>query len=107
MGDLARLDGPALEKALDTTDRPLVVEFSAGWCPPCRMLAPVLHDLATKLPGKARFAMVDVDQSPELAERYEVMGLPTIGLFKGRQLVGRLVGYPGAEAVKDFLSRNL
>ncbi len=72
---------------------PVVVDFWAAWCAPCRLIAPIVEELAGAYDGRVKFVKLDVDESPNLAERYSVMSIPTLGVFKGGQLVERIVGY--------------
>ncbi len=78
----------------------LVVDFWASWCVPCRMLAPVIEQLAAKLAGKVAFGKVNVDEQPALAAQYSVMSIPTCIIFKGGAQVGTLVGVMAAPALE-------
>ncbi len=83
-------------------DLPVLADFWADWCGPCRMLAPVLEDLAREYDGTLKFAKVDVDDNPNLAIRYNILSIPTLGLFKNGMLVARMVGYmPKAEVKRQ------
>ena len=88
---------PVSEKDFETqviaSDVPVLVDFWAEWCGPCRMIAPIVEDLAGEYEGRLKVVKVDVDENNNLAYRYGVMSIPTLGLFKGGQLVERLVGY--------------
>ena len=72
---------------------PVLLEFSAEWCPPCKMLAPTIHALATKYQDKLRVGLIDSDAYPEFVERYGVMGIPTMILFQDGKPVQRMVGF--------------
>ena len=71
---------------------PVVVEFWAPWCPPCKMMAPMLNSLADELPNRLRVGKVDVDEHPELAARYDVVSVPTFLVFTDGELRRRMVG---------------
>ena len=74
---------------------PVLVDFWATWCPPCRMIAPSVEALAVDFAGRAKVAKVDVDSSPDLAQRYGIQSIPTLLVFKGGKVVGQMVGaYP-------------
>ncbi|HHW43617.1 thioredoxin [Desulfofundulus thermobenzoicus] len=75
------------------SSQPVLVDFWAPWCGPCRSMAPIIDELAGEFAGKAKVAKVNVDQNRELASRYGVMSIPTMILFKGGQAVGQVVGY--------------
>jgi len=79
--------------------RPVLVDFSASWCPPCRAIAPTIDALAEEFQGRLKVGMVDVDAEPELAERYGIRAMPTLLIFdRGRVVDQRLGGAP-----KDML----
>lgn len=71
---------------------PVLVDFFAVWCGPCKMMAPIVDQLAHDFAGKVKFVQVDIDQSPRLAEEYGVQGVPTFILFKGGQVAGKMTG---------------
>lgn len=76
---------------------PIVVDFWAEWCGPCRMLAPVIDSLAADYDGQVGFVKLNVDENQELAMRYRVQGIPTLVLFFGGKEIGRFVGYMSRE----------
>ncbi|WP_116452194.1 thioredoxin family protein [Blastococcus litoris] len=75
-----------------TSDLPVLVEFTATWCPPCRMLAPVLARIAADLAGRLRIVAMDVDENPLTTRAYGVMGMPTMALFVDGEVVTTLTG---------------
>ncbi len=84
---------------------PVVVDFWASWCKPCKTLSPMLETLANEANGAFRLAKVDADKNPNLALRYGVRSLPTLKAFSGGEVVGEMVGLQPVERVRDFLSQ--
>lgn len=80
-----------------------LVDFHANWCGPCRMLAPVLEQVAKDIKGKASIGKVDIDNEQKTASRFQITSVPTMILFKDGKEVNRLVGLRNAEAVKEFI----
>ena len=81
------------ESQVLNADEVVLVEFWADWCAPCRMIAPVVEDLANELGARVRFAKMDIDANPEVANRLGIMSIPTLIIFKGGQAADRTVGY--------------
>jgi thioredoxin 1 len=89
------------------SDLPVLVDFWAEWCGPCRMVAPVLDQLADEFEGQIKIAKVNVDHNQELAVQYGVQGIPAFALFKDGQVADRMVGAMPKGAFESFLQRNL
>jgi thioredoxin 1 len=105
--NLQHFDGVSFEVDVLSASEPVVVDFYADWCPPCKMLEPVVEQLSTEFAGKVKIGKLNTDHNQEIAIRYGVMGIPTLGLFKGGKLVDRLVGYPGgAGPIRRWIQEN-
>ncbi len=106
MENMKHFDGPTFEADVLQASNPVVVDFYADWCGPCRMMSPVVEQLADEYAGKVTIGKVDVDVNQEIAIRYGIMGIPTLGMFSGGKLVDRLIGYPGGKApIKDWIEK--
>ena len=84
-----------------------VVDFSATWCGPCRMLAPVVEAVSEKLAGKADFYNVDVDEAPELAGAYRVMSVPCLVMLKNGRFVDQSIGFRPEAMITAWVEGNL
>lgn len=88
-------------------EKPVVCDFFAKWCGPCKMLAPVMEELSGDMGDKAEFIKVDVDGCMELAMRYGVMSIPLVAVFKKGQLAAKTLGYSTKPEMLEFLQDNL
>lgn len=89
------------------SDVPVVVDFFATWCGPCKMIAPVFEELSAEYSGKAKFVKVDIDESPELAANYKVRGVPTLMVFKGGQIKSTMVGAQPKAKIAEEVNKAL
>lgn len=88
-------------------DKPVLVDFWAPWCGPCRMIAPVVEELSQQYAGDLAVGKVDVDKCPDLAKQFRVMSIPTLILFKDGQVIDQKLGYQPKDALEDMIKKAL
>ncbi len=88
-------------------DKPVVCDFFATWCGPCKMLAPVMEEVSKDFSDKAVFVKVDIDENIELARRYGIMSIPLVVVFKNGEEAAKSLGYTSKSETKEFLENNL
>ncbi|MGH9164500.1 MAG: thioredoxin [Acidimicrobiales bacterium] len=93
--NITALTDQTFDEEVSAATEPLLVDFWAEWCGPCKLIAPILQEIATEQAGKLRVAKVDVDENLEVARRFEVMSIPTLILFKDGVPKLRMVGAKG------------
>ncbi len=98
------LNDATFDEGVGAADTAVVVDFWAEWCGPCKMIAPVLEDIAKEHAGKIAIAKLNVDDNPETARRFEVLSIPTLIVFKDGQQAKRLVGAKGKAQLLQELS---
>ena len=86
------------------SDKPVLVDFWASWCGPCRMLSPIVEEIATEYEGKIKVGKINIDEQPQLAARYNVASIPTLILFKDGKPVNMSVGVKPKRVIESMLS---
>jgi thioredoxin 1 len=107
MSHLKTFSETDFETGVLKSDKPVLVDFYADWCGPCKMMAPVVEQVAGEFGDRLTVGKLDVDASPDIAMRYQVMGIPTLGFFKAGKLVDKYVGYQGPSHLKSWVEKVL
>ena len=104
---ITNLSETTFDEEVGATPEPVLVDFWAEWCGPCKLIAPILEEIAAEQAGSVRIAKVNVDEAPDLARRFEVMSIPTLILFDGGVPAKRMVGAKGKPQLLEELADYL
>jgi thioredoxin 1 len=104
---ISTLDETTFDEVIGASDAPVLVDFWAEWCGPCKMIAPILEEIAGEHPGKIQIAKLNVDDHPDLAMRFDVMSIPTLILFKDGEAKKRMIGAKGKGQLLEELNEFL
>jgi thioredoxin 1 len=102
-----KIDKSNFQSAVLQANEPVVVDFWAEWCGPCKMIAPALEEISSELAGKVKIAKLNIDENPELAAQFGVRSIPTLVMFKGGQVADMKVGAAPKTALAHWISGNV
>jgi len=105
--NITTLSDATFDEVIGSSDKPVLVDFWAEWCGPCKMIAPILEELAVEQADKFNIAKLDVDVNVATATKFSVMSIPTLLLFKNGEVVARLVGAKPKGALLQEITANL
>jgi thioredoxin 1 len=101
------LNEDSFDEEIQRPSGPILVDFWASWCAPCKAIAPALEELAEEMNGRARIAKVDVDNNGDLANRFGIMSIPTLVVFKNGRVVDQLIGAAPKPHIQRLLDKHL
>lgn len=101
---ISHLNDSNFSEAIEKDPKPILVDFWAEWCMPCKALAPVIDELATEFQGKVRFAKMNVDEAREIPAKFGIRGIPTLILFQNGKKISELVGNQPKEKIRSLLT---
>ena len=105
--NVVQLTKDNFDRIVYNSDKPVIVDFWAPWCGPCRMVAPVMEQLAQEYEGKAVIGKVNVDEESDLAAKFKIMSIPTVILFKDGQLIDKIIGARPKSDFANLLDKNI
>jgi len=107
MSNVVEINGDNFEAEVLNSDVPVLVDFWAPWCGPCKMLGPIVEELADDFGGKAKVAKINVDDNQDLAAKFSVRGIPTVMVFKGGSSVNSFVGLKSKDDLAEALNNAI
>jgi thioredoxin 1 len=107
MGHAAEFTDAGFDSDVLSSSQPVLVDFWATWCGPCRQIAPLIDELAVKYEGKVKVGKVDIDQHQDLAEKYGINAIPTLLLFKDGEIIERFQGVPPRVKLETALDSSI
>ena len=103
--NITHVSEASFEQEVVQSGQPLLVDYWAEWCGPCKMIEPLLHEIADEYAGRIRIAKVNIDENPQVANQYKIRGIPTLMVFKDGKVQGMKVGALTKGALKEFVEQ--
>lgn len=105
--NIVSLSEATFDKQINDTEKPILVDFWAEWCRPCKMIAPILEEVAQEYGDKVIFAKVNIEENPNIAPKFGIRGIPTLLIFKHGKVVATQVGESSKAQLKSFIDGQL
>ena len=107
MGAIPHVTTKDFETEVKSASLPVLVDFYAQWCGPCKMMSPVIEKIAENFQQKLKVVKLDTDEAPEVATEYQILGVPTLIMFKNGQVIDKRVGYMNEKDLESFVTKHL
>ena len=107
MENAITLNESNFDREVNNSDKPVLVDFWAEWCGPCKLIAPLIEEIAREKAGSVKVGKVNVDENPSISQRYGIKGIPTLILFKGGKEEERVVGATSKEAIARMIEKHI
>lgn len=104
---MLKVNNANFEQEVLNAGQPVLIDFYADWCMPCKMFGPVFESTAEEFEDKVKFVKINIDESPELAQKYFVMSIPTLKLVEGEELKGNFVGAMSQDDLEDWVNDRI
>jgi thioredoxin 1 len=104
---VTNVDEKNFDKEVLQSNTPVIIDFWASWCGPCKMMGPVFEELSKEYEGKLKFVKVSTEDVPELAEQFNIRGIPSLSIIKGKEEINRIVGFVPKEQLKKQIDETL
>lgn len=105
--NITHVTDASFESEVLQSEHPVLVDYWAEWCGPCKMIEPILHDLADEYVGKIKVAKVNIDENQQIASQFKIRGIPTLMIFDGGKVQGMKVGAVTKGVLKEFIDQHV